>query len=184
MARKVYLSGRITGQENYKAVFRWAAADLTRQGYVVLNPAILPQGLDEPDYMRIALAMLDSADAVALLPDWNWSKGARIEADYCERIGKRCETISSFVNSPEWAFPVRGSERPWNFVPWAAVERHRRQVIRNHGKPPEQLAEGGHGGLMWKELYYVLNDRDYQAEESIDFQSLVLDILADEYSDF
>ena len=37
-------------------------------------------------------AMIDAADVCAFLPDWEESRGARLERAYCEYIGKRAET--------------------------------------------------------------------------------------------
>lgn len=85
---KIYLSGKITGDEEYRGKFGNAQRSLELQGHVVLNPAVLPAGLDEEDYMRIALAMLDSADMMVCLPDWRESKGAMVEYELCRRIGK------------------------------------------------------------------------------------------------
>lgn len=57
---------------------------------MVLNPATLPDGLEQADYMRICLAMLDTADLAVFLPDYQESKGAMVEWGYCQRIGKDC----------------------------------------------------------------------------------------------
>lgn len=59
------------------------------QGFTVLNPAVLPEGMKPADYMRICLAMIDSADVVMFLPDWEESKGAKLEWDLCQYIGKQ-----------------------------------------------------------------------------------------------
>ena len=64
---KVYIAGKITGNENYKAEFAEAEKKLRALGHIPLNPAVLPEGLEKADYMRICLAMLDSADAIGLL---------------------------------------------------------------------------------------------------------------------
>ena len=92
---KVYLSGKITGDDEYRWKFMDAQTALELNGHVVLNPALLPTGLDEDDYMRIALAMLDSADMMVCLPDWRESKGAMVEHDLCQRIGKPVEAIAN-----------------------------------------------------------------------------------------
>ena len=43
---KIYIAGKITGDREYREKFREAAKALERLGHVVLNPAILPDGLD------------------------------------------------------------------------------------------------------------------------------------------
>lgn len=53
---KVYIAGKITGDRRYRAKFREAAKALEEAGHVVLNPATLPDGLDDADYMRICMA--------------------------------------------------------------------------------------------------------------------------------
>jgi hypothetical protein len=61
---------------------------LTAMGHCVLNPANLPSGMEQGDYMRICFSMIDCADCVVLLPDWRESDGARLERAYAEKIGK------------------------------------------------------------------------------------------------
>lgn len=55
---KIYIAGKIAGDRRYRAKFREAAKTLEAAGHVVLNPATLPDGLTDGDYMRIALATL------------------------------------------------------------------------------------------------------------------------------
>lgn len=87
MAGKCYIAGKIYGDKNYRKKFKAAERAMQDEGYIVLNPAELPEGMLPGDYMRICLAMLDSADIVALLPDWEHSKGANVEKAYAEYIG-------------------------------------------------------------------------------------------------
>ena len=87
---KVYIAGKIHGDPNYQKKFQWAQEDLENQGFVVLNPAELPDGLTDGDYMRIALAMLEASDLAVFLPDYQESRGAMVEWAYCQRIGKDC----------------------------------------------------------------------------------------------
>ena len=87
---KIYLAGKITGDKRYKAKFREAAKNLEAQGHVVLNPATLPPGLTDGDYMRIGMAMLEAADLAVFLPDYQESKGALVEWAWCQRTGKEC----------------------------------------------------------------------------------------------
>lgn len=87
---KIYLSGKITGDPDYKAKFA-KAEQITKErieNCVIINPAIMPEGLTQADYMRISLAMLDSCDTVLLLDNWQDSEGAKVEKVYADKVGK------------------------------------------------------------------------------------------------
>ena len=94
---KIYIAGRITGNANYREEFDRAEREIRAVGDIPLNPAVLPDGLSPADYMRICTAMLDSADAIALLPSWACSRGARIEMELA------CYTDKAF-------FPIDGAD--------------------------------------------------------------------------
>ena len=64
---KIYIAGKIAGDRRYRAKFREAAKAMEAAGHVVLNPATLPDGLTDGDYMRICMAMVDAATGVILL---------------------------------------------------------------------------------------------------------------------
>lgn len=99
---KIYIAGKIAGDRRYRAKFRDAAKNLEAMGHVVLNPAILPDGLNQADYMRICLAMLDTADLAVFLPDYHDSKGAMVEWAYCQRIGKDCAMYMEVAGGAKW----------------------------------------------------------------------------------
>ena len=86
---KVYLAGKITGDPNYREKFAAAERMLEEEGHIVINPAVLPEGLSKADYMRICMAMIDSAEVAVFLPDFYCSQGARIEHSYCTYIEKK-----------------------------------------------------------------------------------------------
>lgn len=83
----VYISGKITGDPNYKEKFQKAEENLKNYYDVVLNPAILPKGLKQIEYMRICYSMINCCDEVWFLKDWKDSTGARLEHDYAEEKG-------------------------------------------------------------------------------------------------
>ena len=80
--KKIFLSGPITGREDYRARFAQAAAYYRRKGCAVLNPAELPEGMEPAEYMRICLSMIDVADAVVFLPGMGQSPGSNVERAY------------------------------------------------------------------------------------------------------
>lgn len=87
--RKLYIAGKISGDNDYRAKFNQAKNKLKKLGYIVLNPAELPEGMKPADYMEICFSMIRCADVIAFLPDWKESSGATLEHAYCAYIGKK-----------------------------------------------------------------------------------------------
>lgn len=85
---KIYISGKIAGDPDYKGKFARAAAQLERLGATVINPATAPEGLDKLDYMRICFAEMEAVDYVVFLPDWSSSDGAKLERAWCDLVRK------------------------------------------------------------------------------------------------
>ena len=59
---------------------------------VILNPATTIariEGLEHSEYLHICKAMIDVCEAVAFLPNWTESKGAKIEIEYAKSKGKK-----------------------------------------------------------------------------------------------
>lgn len=85
---KIYIAGPMTGYPDYnRTAFFSKAKELMEEGHIVLNPALLPAGLCQSEYMDICLAMVRSADAIYLLKGWDVSAGARAEHALAEKLG-------------------------------------------------------------------------------------------------
>jgi hypothetical protein len=70
-----------------RAAFYKAAYKLAHQQVTVINPAILPLGLERREYMDICFAMLRAADEIYMLRGWENSKDATAELAYAKTLG-------------------------------------------------------------------------------------------------
>jgi hypothetical protein len=85
---KIYISGRITGDGNYREKFLDAENRLYGAGHFPLNPAAcVSPDTDWNGAMRTAVCLMLKSEGVALLPDWNESKGAIIEVRLAREVG-------------------------------------------------------------------------------------------------
>lgn len=86
----VYISGPMTGftDLNFPA-FNKAAAEMRERGYEVVNPVDINPDPDTPwtECMRNDIKALLACTHIALLPGWQRSKGARIEAGIAFDLG-------------------------------------------------------------------------------------------------
>ena len=89
----VYLSGAITGNENYKHDFSVAETYLNQMGYIVISPARLDElsseKLSYEQYMRVCYSLIDICDCVFMVSGWQKSKGANAELSYAKSLGKK-----------------------------------------------------------------------------------------------
>lgn len=90
---KVYIAGKIRGLNNHKEIFKKAEDKFLKEGDIVLNPSNLPEGMEQADYMDMCLSMVRSCDILCLLPNWEDSEGAKIEASYAKCIGKEVKYL-------------------------------------------------------------------------------------------
>lgn len=96
---KVYISGKITGLDNYEEIFNNAEKQLRSLGYTkIINPVTLSKKLsrkmklpvefiDYNDFLRYDLKHLCDCTLLYVLKNYKDSKGALIEIDLAEKLG-------------------------------------------------------------------------------------------------
>lgn len=82
----VYISGQITDNPNFQDDFAKGVCKLREMGFKkIINPCCLSVlNLDYEQYMKICFAMIDVADYVYFLDNWDKSAGATRELKYAE----------------------------------------------------------------------------------------------------
>lgn len=85
---KVFISGKITGDEFSYFKFKNMEKRLLDVGYTVINPYIKPSSeWSYKQYIDMALDKLKMCDAIYSLEGWSKSKGASFERAYAELVG-------------------------------------------------------------------------------------------------
>jgi len=95
MIKKIYLAGPISGlyikqnrehfhEVEYHVSHHWFGNDQK----AVMNPAVLPLGFSQQEYMAICVPMLMACDVVVMLREWEDSEGACIEYNLAKKCGK------------------------------------------------------------------------------------------------
>lgn len=95
---RIYISGAITGTDDFIERFYTAEKYLQAQGFDIVNPVynmqVAPDATHE-EYMHLCYAEIDICDAVCFLDGWRESRGARLEYKYAKSKGK---TILHYQN--------------------------------------------------------------------------------------
>lgn len=83
---RVYISGPITGIEDYMENFDKAEKELKSVGFSVVNPAKIlsqmPENTEYEEYMDMSMMMLSMCDSIYMLKGWEKSTGANREYGY------------------------------------------------------------------------------------------------------
>ena len=104
----VFISGGITGVENYRGKFLKREKQLKQLGHRVCNPVTVGERLKatlgrEPtydEYLAEDLKCLEKCDAINHLDGWESSNGAKIEHEYAASHNKIIMKVK-FLN-PRW----------------------------------------------------------------------------------
>ncbi|WP_368206532.1 DUF4406 domain-containing protein [Aeromonas sp. s5] len=95
---KIYIAGPMTGHNKfYKPAFNRIGDQIERQGDIALNPAVLPPGLSNEEYLNICMAMLDVADEVVMLPNWKYTELAVKQHDRATQRGMKITYLEALV---------------------------------------------------------------------------------------
>lgn len=82
--QRVYIAGKITGEPIHTATMKFGEAQMKLQekGYNVVNPLAVVNDWRTPwkQAMKLCIPALMECDAIYLLPDWQESRGATMEA--------------------------------------------------------------------------------------------------------
>jgi hypothetical protein len=99
MKKKIYISGKITGDPYYAQKFKSAEYALAKAGYRAVNPCLAVPAACESweEAMRLALREMLASDGVALFPDWKKSKGAKIEERLARETGIPVKPVADWI---------------------------------------------------------------------------------------
>lgn len=99
---RIYISGPITGIQDYRKNFDNAEKYLKQLGWCVFNPAKVDdclEGFTYDEFLSLDIYLLDKCDAIYLLKGWTESKGAKEEVKYAIATNKKIfsETENNIV---------------------------------------------------------------------------------------
>lgn len=99
---RIYLSGPITGSNDYIERFLAVEQKTKRPWNDVVNPAKIDKMLPElthQEYMIVDLALLRLCDAILMMEGWQQSNGCRQEYDFAKEHGililEECDEIET-----------------------------------------------------------------------------------------
>jgi len=94
--KNIYISGKITGVENFAEIFASKEQELTKQGHNVFNPAKHPDMFSWQQFMELDLKALSFCDSIYMMKGWETSRGAKLELEEAMKLG-----LEIIYESPE-----------------------------------------------------------------------------------
>lgn len=107
----IYISGPMSGYPDFNfPAFEQAANRLRAIGFDVVSPHEFGEGgegMEWADYLRKDLiAMLTNCTAVATLPGWMQSRGAKLEVHVAQALGMRVSSVEWWAAQPVYGLPL------------------------------------------------------------------------------
>ena len=86
-SKRIFISGPISGTDDYMGRFAEAEERLREDGYLPINPTVFSQHLLNGEFnwfefMEITMALLKQCDNIYMLKGWENSRGACMELEY------------------------------------------------------------------------------------------------------
>ena len=89
---RIYISGPMTGIEEFEKAFEKAEQELRLQGHDAVNPVrlsgIIRSDMKYEEWLKLDMALLDVCDAIYMLSGWQNSRGANREYGFALGSGK------------------------------------------------------------------------------------------------
>ena len=91
---KIYISGKITGTDDYAERFQQAAEAIEAKGHEAINPLMLhtilkPWTTTWEQYILADLGLLRASEGAYFMPGWGNSSGAKVEHEEAVRLHKK-----------------------------------------------------------------------------------------------
>lgn len=114
MAQKIYIAGKVSGEDYDKVIIKFATkhAELEAKGYKVINPVErllefndnlrktgdkpLSEEKDRTKILKIGIQWLLDCDAIYMLEDWTQSEGATMEHQIADTMGLEIQYENDF----------------------------------------------------------------------------------------
>ena len=155
--KRIYVAGPMTGHVDFNfPTFHAAAARLRDAGWEVINPAENFGGrtdLPRETYLRADVILVAQCEAIAMLPGWEGSRGAKLEYLLARELGMElldAETLQSLENPPVPAVSLHQlrlvTSEPGETVLAEAIRITDGARQADYGHPRDDFA---HTALMW-----------------------------------